>query len=75
MFFSTKSKDVLFQRVDMLLSLDMHMTALETMTSNHPFIKVVHIKHPHVNLIFHTITATVRVHPLWSEGAGGVWGD
>ena len=52
------------------LSLDMHMTALETMTSNHPF-----IKHPHVNLIFHTITATVRVHPLWSEGAGGVWGD
>ena len=70
MFFSTKSKDVLFQCVDMLLSLEMHMTALETMTSNHPF-----IKHPHVNLIFHTITATVRVHPLWSEGAGGVWGD
>ena len=53
-FFSTKSKDVLFQCVDMLLSLDMHMTALETMTSNHSF-----IKHPHANLIFHTITATI----------------
>ena len=51
MFFSTKSKDVLFQCVDMLLSLDMYMTALETMTSNH--------KHPHVKLNFHTVTATV----------------
>ena len=50
-FFSTKSKDVLFQCVDMLLSLDMHMTALETMTS--------FIKHPHVKLNFHTVTATV----------------
>ena len=52
--FSAKSKDVLFQCVDMLLSLDMHMTALETMTSNHSF-----IKHPHVKLNFHTVTATV----------------